>query len=275
MRKHLWADSTKEWDGFLPTAYSLDSEKVWRLPLTQGDPKEGKLEKVSTTVGNVYESLANQQCTIDPTSFRVVRIVMNGEELEFTGPSFSCHILRELLQLKKDGVEPFSALWFWYDSDSRMDDPHETYSFFVVAGDKIVREEVSLSDYGGSGFDPTVFDSGDDSNPIWMNEAGWLDARKKFWYRKFYSETRTGQLMVLRSDEPILHHYEEGLRARDPDRELEVVTQVKTYRLLWVAFPLLVALAFPALKAYMAIAAAALGANFLLFCWTTRKLGRP
>jgi hypothetical protein len=49
---------------------------------------------------------------------------------------------------------------------------------------------------------------------------------------------------------------------------------LKTYRLLWVALPLLVALAFPSLKDYMAIAAIVLGIGFLWLCWTTRRMGK-
>ena len=87
-----------------------------------------------------------------------------------------------------------------------------------------------------------------------------------FWYRKFYSETRTGQLMVLRPDEPILYYYERPQApARDIVREIQSATLLKTYRLLLFALPLLVALAFPSVKDYAAIAAVALAANFCGF----------
>jgi hypothetical protein len=56
-------------------------------------------------------------------------------------------VLRELLALKADGIEPSSSQWFWYDGDSCSDDPHELYNFFVVSGDRIVRENVSFGDY--------------------------------------------------------------------------------------------------------------------------------
>lgn len=81
--------------------------------------------------------------------------------------------------------------------------------------------------------------------------------------------------MVLRTDEPILYYYDR-LQAPAPDivREMQSVTLLKMYRLLWVALPLLGALAFPSLKDYMAIAAIALGVNFLWLRWVTRKVGR-
>ena len=84
-------------------------------------------------------------------------------------------------------------MWFWYDSDRSEDS--ERHSFFVVYGDKIVREEVSLLDYPGSGFDPLIFHA--ESSPRGSFER----ARIQFWYRKFYTETLLGQLMVLRKPE--------------------------------------------------------------------------
>lgn len=208
-----------------------------------------------------------------PVILRLKVKTENGE-IVLKGPSFNCALLRELLALKAEGIEPFSSLWFWYDSDSCRDDPHETYSFFVVSGDKIVREDVSLSDYHDSGFDPTIFQSDNDADSLWFNDADWREARTRFWYRKFYKETRTGPLMVLRPDEPILYHYARP-QTQSIESELRFVTLLKTYRLLWVALPLLVAIAFPRLKEYMAIAAAALGASFLRLCWETRNVGKP
>jgi hypothetical protein len=36
--------------------------------------------------------------------------------------------------------ESSSSQWFWHDSDSCSDDPHELYNFFAASGDRIVRE---------------------------------------------------------------------------------------------------------------------------------------
>jgi hypothetical protein len=140
----------------------------------------------------------------------VLRLTVKTEsrEVALKGQSFNCAVLRELLALKAEGVEPFSSLWFWYDSDLCRYDPGESYSFFVVSDDRIVRESVSLHGDPNSGFDPTIFKSENDSDSIWANDSDCREARTRFWYRKFYSETRTGQLMVLRPDEPILYAFE-------------------------------------------------------------------
>ncbi len=60
--------------------------------------------------------------------------------------------------------------------------------------------------------------------------------------------------MVLRSDEPVLYHFER-LQAHDVARDVEFVTLVKMYRLLWVVIPMLAAIAFPSVSRYMAILA--------------------
>ena len=108
----------------------------------------------------------------------------NGEVV-LKGPTFNCPVLRELLALKADGIEPSSSQWFWYDGDSCSDDPHELYNFFVVSGDRIVRENVSLGDYHDSGFDQVIFESFDNSDSIWLNDSDWREATTRFWYHKF------------------------------------------------------------------------------------------
>jgi hypothetical protein len=104
-------------------------------------------------------------------------------------------MLTELLTLRNEGAGPLGPLWFWYDSNGNKETGSEGHSFFVVYDNKIVREEVHFVDYLGTGFDPSLFEA--DSSP----RGSWERARIQFWYRKFYSETRLGQLMVLRKPE--------------------------------------------------------------------------
>lgn len=233
MKKHIWADPTKEWEGFRFTAYSLDFGKVWELPLTQVRVTDGNEKQVPTTLGKIYAALADQhfEIEINALSVQLSAITVATDKLAFRGDSFSRQLLSTLLQLKKEDLDPFSTLWFWFDSDSCSDDPHESYSFFVVLGNKIVRESVSFSDYHNSGFDPTIFKSHDDSDSIWFNDSDWREANTRFWYRKFYTETRTGQLMVLRPDEPILYHHERP-QTRNIERELQFVTLLKDVQTL-------------------------------------------
>jgi hypothetical protein len=281
MKKRIWANPEKQWEGFRFAAYSLDSKKIWALPLVKKPAKE-QTEQTSTTVGDVYESLVNQHFEIEPFSILGVRVTTDTEKLEFKGPQFNCDVLGELLRLTKDGINPFSAQWFWYDEDSCRDEPNEIYSFFVVYQDKIVSERVSFSDYHGNGFDPDIFKWDEGHDDIWRNDSDWMEATTRLWYRRFYSETRTGQLMVLRPDEPILYHYprtqaldgmsgsqvpEVAVRSQDKP---PTVTLLRTYKLLWIAIPLLAAIAFPSSKDFMGPVAIALLLDFLWVCWQTR-----
>jgi hypothetical protein len=245
-------------------------------PATQDRAEDATADRL--TVGNAYHRITRCKFELPERLGMRLRLTIKTEygEVVLKGPSFNCEVLRELLALVAEGVEPFYSEWFWYDRDSCRDDPQEIYSFFVVSRDKIVRESVSFGDHHNSGFDPAIFKSESFSDSVWFNDSDWREARTRFWYRKFYAETRTGQLMVLRPDEPILYSFERP-QAAAPDilGQIQSITVLKIYRLLGVALPLLVAVAFPSVKEYMAIAAAVLGVNFLWLCWSTRKVGKP
>lgn len=69
-------------------------------------------------------------------------------------------------------------------------------------------------------FDPSTLQPYDGSPSVWASEKHEIAAVVRYWYRKFYEETRPGQLMVLRPDEPALFHYHEGRRSTDtPGRQ--------------------------------------------------------
>jgi len=197
--KHTLSDG-KEWGGFNSAAYWLDFEKVLGLALTQKRAADGKVEEIPTTVGEIYKSLADRRIEIEDHVLEI-EITTDTGKLVFAGPSFIRKMLCKLLKLRNEGANPFSTQWFWYDWDWNRN-VQERYSFFVVYDDRIVRESVSFFDYPGNGFDPSLFGAEDDSLSLgWSSEAACRKARTKFWYRKFYMETREGQLMVLRKPE--------------------------------------------------------------------------
>jgi len=231
--KRTWSEPNKEWDGFRLTTYSLDSQKTLGLQLKEERPIDGNQGTVATTVGDVYRRLLGQFVQI-VNSGPVVQIITESEKLAFTGSSFSCAMLTELLRVRKDGFDPFFAEWFFYDSDSARGGPHELYMFFVVHIDKIVRERVCFSDFNGSGFDPSVFKAEDNSSPAWVNDGPTREARTRFWYQKFYSETQTGQIMFLRQDSPKLYGRESNpvLPPQVSGNMLKLLDKI--HGLLWV-----------------------------------------
>jgi hypothetical protein len=233
--KPIWADLSKKWNGFRLTRYALDVDKVRALPLAEERRVEGKIEKIATTVGEIYIRFVDS-CVEVENGVLEVEITSKTEKASFAGLSFNNKILSEMLKLRKEGFDPFLAQWFFYDSDRSRTDPHEAYSFFVVCDDKIVRECVEFSDYIGSGFDPSVFETDYDSDSSWPGHRAFTEAMIQFWYQKFYTESQVGQLMVLRRDKPKLYGGRSNLfpamPAILPGNAHKAFSQ--THRLLWI-----------------------------------------
>lgn len=272
MKQHLWSNPKLEWKGFEPVSYWFD-HKIWDLPLIEKSADDGPDTPV--TVGSVYQKLEGKELTEESRSFGGIDTEIettDGLKLVLKGRDFNRRMLETMLRFRQDGINPFEVMLYYYDKDSCRQDPQNCFAFFVVHSGKIVRERLSFFDHHDSGFDPSVFAKPDHSDPTWFDEPEWDEAETRFWYRKFYSETHTGQLMVLRADEPTLYHYERP-QSQDVARDLQVVTLVKMYRLLWVAVPLLAAIAFPSIREYMGVVAIMLVIDVLWRCWATRKLG--
>ena len=62
-------------------------------------------------------------------------------------------------------------------------------------------------------------------------------------------------------------------QTRDVVKDVELITLVKSYRLLWIVITLLAAIAFPSIKDAMGILAVALTIDVLYRCWATRNVG--
>jgi hypothetical protein len=245
---------------FTPGAYTLDLSSVHDVPLTMnGQP---------STFAEVYCKLRDSKVK-DAGGFLDDTYATEDGEIRLDGEISQWPLratIRELAALLKQGIEPHEVTWLYYGHDWSCD-ADESYSFFAVYGDKIVLESSNFSSE-----EPAVLKRRTDNEPIWQSHPYFDEAYEIYWYRKFYTETMSGQLMVLRPDEPILYHYAPP-GTNDVERALQLITLVKAYRLLWLVIPLLVAVVFPALKYYMAVAAAVLGLNLLWTIWTTRKAG--
>jgi hypothetical protein len=205
----LLSDPNARWEGFRPVSYWLYA-KILELPLTQ-KLDDGKTDE-PTTIGVVYNSLKGKQIT--PESGRAQLATTDGAKFLLGGPDFNLRMLDVMLRLRAEGIDPFMTGWFYYTHDHCLKDVDESYSFFIVHDERIVREQVTLFDDPHSGFDPSVFGTDDLSDPVWSDAEAVSEASAKYWYRKFYSETPAGQLMVLRSDHPKLFYHDE---LREPD----------------------------------------------------------
>jgi hypothetical protein len=251
-----------------PGLYNLDLSTVATLPLTDnGQP---------STFADIYRKLRDAkilkvpewvmgQATFETDAGEVTVSYESGQSY-VSGQLHAITVLRDLIDLHKNGVDPHRATYFYYEHDWSRD-ADELYAFFVVHDGKIVRERFSfMPEY------PRVLTKHEDDAPIWHSDRYGQQAWETYWYRKFYMETLTGQLMVLRPDEPTLYRYDRAVH--DVTRDVEFVTLIKIYRLLWVAVALLAAIVLPVLRPYMAVVAMVAMADLLWKIWVTRKIGR-
>jgi len=283
----------EKWRSFRPVGYKL-SNLVWELPIKRLEKNtSGEGEPVTwtpTTVGDAFKQFngwlreeGEEYVEVEGEPIREINYSFDdalaietdsGKEI-FSGTQFAARLLCTLVWLRKDGINPYTVRWFFYD-EAFSRDASQSFAFFLVCDDKIAKERILIyRDPGDSSFDPAVLhDPWEGIGPPIWDEDSWQEADTAFWYRKFYTETKTGQLMLLRPDEPILYYYQRP-EARDVVSDLQLVTLAKIYRLLLVAVALLGAIAFPSFREYLGIAAAAFGVDYFLVCWRTRKVGRP
>lgn len=236
MKKRVWSNPDLEWAGFEPVAYWFETGKIWALPLTRvyDDAKADE----PTSIGSIIELLRDKRLkreSFEPGILVNEFVAIDGSlKIAVKGPSFNLDLLRIILELHAEGIGALEAVFYYFDHDSCRQEPHEMYFFFVVAKNKIIRDRIGFSDYHNSDFDPAIFETHNYRDGIWGNEAHWDEAQARYWYRKFYTDTRTGQLMVLRPDNPQVFLYERaGADAIGAIRVLQpLLSQIKL--VLWV-----------------------------------------
>jgi len=241
-----------------PGRYVLDLSVVADAPLT--------VDGQSSTFVEGYCKLRDSKIEEPPPFTRGTYTTDKGK-IELSGDWPLLSTMRKLIELTRQGIDPYRVMWFYYDHDWSRD-ADESYSFFAVCDSKVVLESCHFSSA-----EPLILKRETESEPVWHSHPYFDGAVERYWYRKFYTENLTGQLMVLRPDEPILYFYDRP-QVRDVLQEIETVTIVKMYRLLWVAIPLLVAIAFPSIRLFMAVVAVVLTLDVLWRSWATRKVGK-
>ena len=218
--EHSIAQPNVPWDGFKFYAYGLNSSKYWNLTLVKKirhGNEEGVEHLASTTFGQALHDFTDPAFSIG--EFENLTGA-SGETINLVGSSFHVSMFFMLLSLLRDGYEGLQCTFYFYDHDEVLDDPHSSYAFFVAVGSKIVRERVVFHDHSNSGFDPAIFVE-NDSEPVWSNDTEWEEAQTHLMYRKFYEETHTGQLMILRKDKPEIYGGRDN-----PDLPLQAATRL-------------------------------------------------
>lgn len=220
-----------EWDGFQFGGYSLNGKVLdYRFKDHAAD---------SASELRLYDIL--QRFRGEPferaDAFNEGLAVYKDKERKstFSGTPFTAHLLATMLNLQKNGVDPFGARWFYYDKVYCLEDPMTGYKFFLAYKDKIVEEQVRLVDHSGSGFDPHLFGAGNEHPPIWSDELDFDEGFDAYWYKKFYMETKTGQLHML-SDIP--RPYKSDAEIATANMAAMFTTVIK--QLAWILLLLLV-----------------------------------
>lgn len=244
-----------------PGQYNLDLSLIKDAPL--------KINGAPSTLDALYIKFVEAK-TIeisDDCGLREAKFVTDKGDLVVEAEEWQLiSLINRFAELFKRGINPYNVRWFYFDHDWSRDGD-EVHVFFAVHGSEIVLDSCHF----GSD-DALILKQGKDYDPIWHSHPYFDEALVQYWYGRFYTETLTGKLMVLRPDEPLLYYFPRPA-VRDNIRDLSFVTLIKLYRLGWVAVALLVAIAFPAFKEIMAVIAIVLLIDVLWRAWATRKIG--
>ena len=233
-----------EWAGFNGRGYRVDYAKVWPLPISYG-PEGAKIaEYQQSTVGELARRF-QKPLKIEDVVMTTIH-AEDGSTLALSGSSFAIAMLTIFLRLRDFTDGAAYCVWNYYDEDHVTDDAHRSFHFFITEGEKILMDRVGISDSSTAGFDPTVFLPVEDREPIWQNNPYFDGALVKLNYRRFYTETLIGRLMVAREDLPNLFHMDRAM----PEAYVEIIWRLERIRrsARWVTLITAVILLFLLLK---------------------------
>lgn len=198
------------WEVFRPGCYEIDASRVAELEFEVSEDNRPARSVPFFDALDLYR--ADPIKAIESRGPITVRSQSTARS--FCGSPFAIDLLEVCLTLQRTVENPVSACrWFYYDWDRVVDDMHDAFYFFIVTPAGIAPETAIFHRYTNSGFDPSFFIQTDSpkaaADDIWSGAAAHRKAQTAFWYRKFYQDTPTGQLVALR-DEPELYFYSEG-----------------------------------------------------------------
>lgn len=246
---------------YSPGLYRLDLKNALNLPVKMnGELSTFKVAYAKLVKSNIIEMP-------QPFSFPADEYVTDEGPIQVEAEWTIRSEMRMLLDLVRRDIDPFSVMWFYYSRDWSRD-CDEIHIFFAVYKDKVVLEACS---FGSE--EPLILELDKRDDPVWHSEPDFDEALVTYWYTKFYTETMTGKLMVLRPDEPILYYYQRPT-TKDVMKDIAFVISVKSYKLSWMAVVLLVAIAFPVTNVVMGIVAVILFVDLLWRIWLTRNVGQ-
>lgn len=181
----------------------------------------------------------------DVLEFKGDIYIAGANEVNVEGGSHELRILSELLELAYKGVKPRYATWFLfaqnYDSDT----------FFVHYDGKIVDEHYYFYSELPQIFSKGCIIDNADFESNWFSIScpdGTDEAFARYWYRRFYTETLTGQLMMLNPEEPAIYYHSREIHQLTKDAPVLTETLILVLlRMFWCVVFLLIAVAIPVL----------------------------
>jgi hypothetical protein len=228
-RKRKEQDRTLPGEKFDPIGYCLNWKHVFSIPAVAvydgGDA-------VTTTVGKILNEILPGRfivpgepegtkapvpdsekymgsVTVKTPDGRTVRVesMTSGK---VASARFAAELVDGILKLFRITEEAVYCVLYFYEHDSGSHEATwwEHYKFFVVHQDKIVMDGFELSSLCGDFFDHTVLIPMHKTWPWRIEPAVGADDEDdeltpgqktglRWWYRRFYTETRTGQVKVF------------------------------------------------------------------------------
>lgn len=237
---------------FPPGAYKLDLSLVKDMAMDiNGQP---------STFGDIYRELRDSKIEYVPDIGE--SYVTDKGDVNVDGKWPLVSTMQILINLSLKGMDPYQVMWFYYGHD-RSGDAAESYEFFAVYREKIVEDCAFFSSEH-----PAVLKLSQDDDPIWYSGPYFVQAQAIYWYRKFYTETMMGNLMVLRPDEPVLYYFLRPSEADTLERNRRAAESRAHDFLLLLSVLLLSAIAFPSIDTYIAFAAIAIAPFAVYALWT-------
>lgn len=176
-----------------------------KLPLVEDD------NHADEEIGNIlYNDLLSNiiqndcKCEIEE-GLLSHKISVEKDTYHIKGSHFITQLLEIFLKHGQNDCQKirdiYNGIWYFFDEDELMDEPHWYYRFFITSEFKIVCTDVRLSSTFGKDFAiPENLLITDSENDLFRNEDIDRKAYARLMYDKWINETNTGKLFRIKEN---------------------------------------------------------------------------
>jgi hypothetical protein len=213
------------WEGFKATGYEINWSTFGKAPLTEIGEDGNRSQTTALVIlraaiphrfpplkaggSTPLPAPPREACELNEAhGFITIKATKRLIRLNSDSDGLTANLVAAIIRIDQlIGDVPFHPVFFYYERDYSLQDIADSFSFFVVNGDRIVLDRVTFSRYSMNGFDEKVFDLAFKVEPpMWAGTAGAVNARIRSWYRRFYEETEAGRFMAMRQDVDLYHY---------------------------------------------------------------------